>query len=317
MPLLKDTSYQPPFLLSNKHIHSIYPVFFRKIKGVEFSRERITLRDSDFLDLDIAKEGNEKVAILIHGFEGSTSSVYIRAITKTYLANGWDVVGMNLRGCSGEANWLFRSYHSGESDDLDEVIKYVISHHKYEQIALTGFSLGGNILLKYLGEQGKDITKEVKAAVSISAPCDLSKAENALSKVYAHWFLKSLIPKTKEKLKTFPDNILGSTMPKLRSVRDFDDYFTAPVHGFKNVDDYYEKCSAISFVSGIRIPTLLISALDDPFLAPECFPFEEARNSDYFFLKSPKRGGHVAFAQFKASSYWAEEEAANFLAAYI
>ena len=223
---------------------------------------------------------------------------------------------MNLRGCSGEPNLLFRSYHSGESEDVEEVVKYVINHHKYEHIALTGFSLGGNILLKYLGEKGEGIAKEIKAAVSISAPCDLSKAESALSTVYAHWFLKSLIPKTKEKLKTFPDNILGSTMPKLRTVRDFDDYFTAPVHGFKNVDDYYEKCSAISFVSGIRIPTLLISALDDPFLAPECFPFEEARNSDYFFLKSPKRGGHVAFAQFKAESYWAEAEAANFLAAY-
>ena len=318
MPVIKKITYQPPFFLLNKHIHSIYPVFFRKISGVIFNRERITLRDSDFIDLDLASEGNKKAVILIHGFEGSTNSVYIKAMTRAFLQRGWDAIGMNLRGCSGEANLLFRSYHSGETNDLEEVIQYIIGKETYSQIALVGFSLGGNILLKYLGEKGKNIHNKIKSAVAISVPCDLAKSENALNIVYAKWFLKSLIPKTKAKLKLFPDNILGTRIPKIKTIREFDDYFTAPVHGFKNVADYYEKCSSISFISSIKLPTLLLSAQDDPFLAPECFPFDEARNSDYFYLKSPEKGGHVAFAQFKENGeFWAEQEAVNFASSYI
>ncbi|MEM1137493.1 MAG: alpha/beta fold hydrolase [Bacteroidota bacterium] len=317
MPIFEDIPYQPPLLLNNRHLHSAFPVFFRQLPPLAYNREKIILRDGDFIDLDVTSAGNEKVVLLIHGFEGNSQSVYMRAMAQVFFKRRWDVVSMNLRGCSGEANHLFRSYHSGETGDLHEVIEYVINKKKYTQVTLVGFSLGANILLKYLGEQGVGINDYVKASIAVSAPCDLDKAEQGLHSVYAHWFLKSLIPKIKEKMKVHPNNILGSYIPKIKSIREFDDFYTAPVHGYNGVDDYYAQCSSIHFISKIKIPTLLLSAEDDPFLAPECIPYNAAERSEYFFLMSPKKGGHVAFVQFgQQGEYWAEKEAIKFAEKY-
>jgi len=317
MPILPATGYKPPVFLRNRHLHSAYPVFFRKVDYPQVARERFTLSDGDFIDLDITTANNNKAVLLIHGFEGNAQSVYMLAMGKAYLKRGFDVIAMNLRGCSGEPNKLFRAYHSGATDDLHEVVQHIVKK-EYQQLVLTAFSLGANILLKYLGEQQTNLSPKIKAAVAISAPCDLDKAEIALSPVYAYWFLKSLIPKTKEKMKRFPDNILGNKIPRIKSIREFDDFYTAPVHGYEDVDDYYLKCSSIYFLEKIKLPTLLLTAQDDPFLSLESIPFEIAKSHDFLYLMSPFKGGHVAFAKLGSDNeYWGEQRAVEFVSQYI
>lgn len=316
MPILPASDYIPPFFLKNRHLHSAYPVFFRKVDYPQTRRERVVLSDSDFIDLDITTANNSKAVILVHGFEGNAQSVYMLAMGNAYLNRGFDVIAMNLRGCSGEPNHLFRAYHSGETKDLAEVIEHVCKKN-YAQLSLTGFSLGANILLKYLGEQGESLPTKIKAAVAVSAPCNLDKAEAVLSPVYAYWFLKSLLPKTREKMRRFPNNLLGNKIPRIRSIREFDDFYTAPVHGYNGVDDYYQKCSSIFFLEKIKLPTLLLTAQDDPFLSLECIPFEIAKSHDYLHLMSPVKGGHVAFAKLRnGNEYWAEQKAVEFVMRY-
>ena len=317
MPLLSAEDYRPPLLLSNRHINSAYPVFFRKVDYPKTKRERLTLRDGDFIDLDVASIQSNQAILLVHGFEGSSESVYMHAMGKAFLHKGFDVIAMNQRGCSGVPNNMFRAYHSGETEDLHEVIDHV-AKKGYSKLVVIAFSLGANILLKYLGEQGSKLLPIIKAAVAVSAPCDLDKAEAALSPVYAYWFLKSLLPKLREKMRRFPDNPLGSYLPRITSIRGFDDFYTAPVHGYKDVDDYYARCSSIYFLEKIKIPTLLLSAQDDPFISKECIPFDIAKNHECLHLMSPKKGGHVAFTILgKSGEYWAEQKAVKFVMNYV
>ncbi len=317
MPILSAHDYRPPLLLRNRHLNSVYPVFFRKIKFPQTKRERLVLRDGDFVDVDEVMYRHDQAVLLVHGFEGSAQSVYIQAMGNAFLKRKFDVFAMNQRGCSGEANQLFRSYHSGETEDLQEVINHVLSKG-YEKLVVVAFSLGANILLKYLGEKGSEAPNQIKTTVAISAPCDLNKAEEALSPVYAYWFLKSLLPKIREKMQRFPDNPLGKTVPRITSIREFDDFYTAPVHGFKDVDDYYQKCSSIHFLKNIEVPTLLLTAQDDPFLSQECIPFDIAEKHEYLHLLSPSKGGHVAFTILgKDGEYWAEQKAADFVMRYV
>lgn len=299
MPLNQST-YRPLFFLKNPHLATITPNRFRSIKGVSYSRKRLTLKDGDFVDLDFSKVKSNTLVLVLHGLEGNSERAYARGIVKQANLNGWDAGVFNQRGCSGEANRLITSYHSGKTDDLHEVIQFLISQKTYQRIHLIGFSLGGNITLKYLGEQSNSLSSIIHSAVAVSTPIDLESSSKELAKrinrIYMNRFLKSLRIKTKQKLEAFPNcGISLYDLNKCENFSDFDNLYTAPIHGFKNATDYWRKCSSKQFLHDIKIPTLLINALDDPFLDDSCFPTEIAKDSNSFHLIIPKHGGHVGF----------------------
>ena len=321
MPLL-ISKYTAPLFFVSKHLETIYPVVFRNIKDVNFKRERIELNDGDFLDIDWIKKGNKRLLILCHGLEGNTTSKYLQGMAKAASNNHYDIAALNYRGCSGEINRNFRFYHSGETNDLDAVIQFIISKNHYIEIGLIGFSVGGNIILKYLGEKEKTLSPLIKAAVNFSAPCDLKASANTLAKwhnkLYLDRFLKSLRLKIEAKTKQFPSSINLNNYNTIKNFTDFDERYTAPIHGFQDASDYYKKCSSIHYISKITLPTLLVSALNDPFLSEECYPFEQAKKNDQFFLETPKKGGHCGFYKNnKNGNYWSENRALEFLENYF
>ncbi|MFN8258693.1 MAG: alpha/beta fold hydrolase [Bacteroidales bacterium] len=300
MPVIFNSDYKPPLILRNGHINTILPAIFRKVKGIEYKRKRINTNDSDFIDIDISSKGYERTAIILHGLEGNANKPYMKAMAKTCNEAGYDAIAMNLRGCSGDQNLLLSSYHSGKTDDLEFIIQYICKYMKYKQIILIGFSLGGNIVLKYLGEMDKYKPEIIKAGIAISVPCDLKSSAIQLSKfsnkLYLIRFLRSLKKKAIFKIEKF--KVTTVNIEQIKSAGnfyDFDNLFTAWVHGFKNAEDYWEKCSSLKFLSAIRIPTYLFFAKDDPFLPFECYPLKEADNNDYLHLELTEYGGHVGF----------------------
>ncbi len=307
MPLI-SSSYNPPFLFKNGHFSTVYAGAFRKIDNFSQKRERIELPDGDFLDLDWSFSGSvsSKVGILIHGLEGNAQRAYIAGSAKQLNTNGYDVCAINLRTCSGEQNRLYRSYHSGATEDLDAVIHHILANKNYSEIFLKGFSLGGNLTLKYLGED-RDIPKQVKAAMAVSVPCSLHSSCNELLKSknipYALRFKKHLIKKLKAKQKQFPKKISDTDIAQVISLKDFDDIYTSRAHGFKDALDYYEKCSSLPFLSNIKTPTLLLNAENDSFLGAACFPYQEAKNSTDLYLEVSKYGGHVGYYGQKNITY--------------
>jgi predicted alpha/beta-fold hydrolase len=316
MPILKSKEYKPSFIFKYHHFSTIYPSLFRQIKEVKYERERITTPDQDFLDLDWSRVGGKKIIITLHGLEGSSNSKYILGMNRIFNQDNWDAVTMNFRGCSGEVNLVRRGYHSGETTDLDFVINTIFEKYDYEEMVLIGFSLGGNVVLKYAGEKGKNIHPKIKKAIGISAPVDLAGCSAEIEKrhnfIYLQRFLRSLKEKFKLKQHLYPDldaeRILAS-----KTFGDFDGNFTAPVHGFASADDYWTKCSSRNFFQNLAIPTLLVNAKDDSFLSDSCYPFEAAKSNPNLHLLTPKYGGHVGFPQSHPKGfYWSEEQVIEF-----
>jgi uncharacterized protein len=315
MPILEST-FSPPALLRGGHLQTVLPSVFRRVRDVTYERQRITTPDDDFLDVDWSRRGARRVAIISHGLEGSAERGYVRGMARALNREGWDVVAWNYRGCSGEPNRQLRSYHSGASDDLAVVIEHVASLGLHEEIALVGFSLGGNITLKYLGETGSEAHPLVRAAVAFSVPCDLASSARRLAEpanaIYMRRFMTTLREKIRSKAHLLPAEIELDGLDAMRTFLEFDHHYTAPIHGFSSGVDYWARASSRPLLPGIRRPTLLVNALDDPFLTPECFPFEEARGSDCFFLEAPAHGGHVGFME-RPGRYWSERRAVEFL----
>lgn len=303
---------RPPFLFSG-HLETIYPALLRNV-DLHYHRERITTPDKDFLDLDWLHCGATKLVIISHGLEGNSSRAYMKGMARAFSKNGFDVLAWNFRGCSDEMNQQLRFYHSGATDDLD----YVVMHARakgYQEIYLIGFSLGGNLTLKYLGE--RKTYAEIKKAVVFSTPLDLYTSCVKISKpgnrIYSNRFLKSL----KEKVIRKSSVIAGLDLKGIESIDTlirFDDQYTAPLHGFQNAMDYYTKCSSIHFLDAISIPSLIVNARNDPFLSELCYPIAQFRNHTFIKIENPRHGGHVGFAQFnKNGLYWSEERALSFL----
>jgi len=318
MPIIVPSTYRAPRLLSNGHVQTLYSTLFRKVRGVHYQRERITTPDDDFLDLDWSRIGSQRLAILSHGLEGNTRRPYMSGMVRALNAGGWDALGWNYRGCSGEPNKQLRAYHSGSTDDLQIVITHVMAQGIYSDIVLIGFSLGGNITLKYVGERGPQIDPMIKKAVAFSVPCDLKcgalKMAQPANKPYQAMFLRALHERIKRKAQILPDQMSDDGFDQIRSFKDFDDRYIAPIHGFKNAEDYWEKANSKQFLPHICIPTLLVNAKNDPFLAAPCYPFEEAEANPNFFLEVPESGGHVGFIAFNnRGEYWSESRAMEFL----
>jgi predicted alpha/beta-fold hydrolase len=291
---------------------------FRKILGVRYVRERIITPDDDFIDLDGSFIDSDKAAIILHGLEGHSQRSYVLGMIKAFNRRGWDGVAFNFRGCSGETNRRLRSYHSGATEDLHTVVTHLLQKKSYRRLSLVGFSIGGNLTLKYIGERGADLSDRINGAAAISVPCDLESCSRQLAKpsnrLYMKRFLKMFHKKIRLKMKIMPGKIDDRGFASIRTFIAFDERYTAPIHGFSNAKDYYSRSSCKPFLSGINIPTLLLNALDDPFLPNECYPVEEAKNSRHVFLETPHCGGHAGFIAFNpAGEYWHEQRIATFI----
>ena len=316
MPLL-TSSYRPEVFFRNGHLATIYSALLRKVEGPEQFRERIPLPDGDFLDLDWSRSETptHKVLVLLHGLEGNAQRPYMTGSARLFSARGYDVCAVNLRGCSGVPNRLFRSYHSGATEDLHAILRHVLKMSTYKKVYLKGFSLGGNLILKFLGEHPQ-YSDRITGAAAISVPCDLHDSLLQLNKaknwLYTRRFLSTLREKVREKQKRFPERITTAEVEKIRSLKDFDDYYTSRAHGFTDALDYYTRCSSLRFLEGIRVPTLLLNARNDSFLGPRCYPVEACRNHSSVYFESPDYGGHVGFVG-EGSHYYSERRSLEFL----
>ncbi len=321
MPVVKG-NYIPPGIFKSGDASTIYAATLRKVDLTEFKRERIEISDGDFLDLDWSQIQNhhiDKLVILLHGLAGKTDRPYMKGMAKAFNESNWDVLAMNFRGCSEELNRRYRSYHAGASDDLAEVMTHVLSLNRYKSIALVGFSLGGNMLMKYLGENRSRPT-EIVGAVGISVPCDLAGSLGAINKmrnfVYSKRFELNLKQHLYDRASKFPDRISREEIGACRSLRDIDDLYTSKAHGYKNASDYYEQASAMNFLENISIPTLILNAGNDSFLSDKCYPYKIAEDSEYLHLEVPDYGGHVGFVT-GSERYYHEQRAIDFIKALV
>lgn len=299
MPLQPTPDYKPSLFFLGSHVETLYPYLFRNIPDVDYNRERIELPDDDFVDLDWIQSGKQRLIVLCHGLEGSSQSQYMKGMAKAAVARGFDVLSINFRSCSGEMNRQLRLYHHGEISDLKFIINQVISNRNYSKSFLCGFSLGGNVILKYLGTLGSEVPSFIKGAVAISVPCDLASSSDALDQwynyLYTRRFMHSLKPKFQHKSERFPEFVDIQGYDQVRTWQQFDNKFTTQVTGFKNAEEYYAQGSANNFIAGIRIPTLIINALNDPFLVRPSYPVDLCEAHDDVYLEMPKYGGHVGF----------------------
>jgi len=301
--------------LRNGHLNTVYPTIFRKQEDPNYTRVTVPTRDGDFLHVDCLRQGNDRIAILCHGLEGSSQSQYVIGTSKLLNSRNWDTAALNYRGCSGVINTQPRLYHSGATEDLQDTIDHL--GKGYKEIALIGYSLGGNLVLKYLGERGNEVNNNIVASATMSVPLDLGAACLHIHRwqnyIYEKRFLVSLIKKVKAKAEQFPDIIDTEHTRKIKSIYDFDDIYTSVLHGYRNADHYYKSCSSKNFVENIRVPSMIINAMDDPFLPKACYPRDLiSRNNKVVFL-TPKYGGHVGFVNYRQSTYWGEERIAGFL----
>jgi predicted alpha/beta-fold hydrolase len=316
--------YRSAWWLPGAHAQTIAGRLLRRPAPPQLTRERLELADGDFVDLDFAPapRAGAPAVLLLHGLEGSARRGYALITYAALARRGLRAVGMNFRSCSGEPNRTARLYHSGETDDLRHVLAHLRVRLGAPAAGAIGFSLGGNVLLKYLGEEGE--AAPVRAAVAVSVPYDLAAGVRALERsfmgrFYTRIFVKSLVAKALAKSDLIADRCDLERVRAARSFWDFDDAATAPLHGFRDAGDYYERSSSARFLARIRVPTLLLHARDDPFLPEHAVPFAAIRANPRITAAITRRGGHVGFLGGRpwAPTFWAEEEAARFLAGVL
>lgn len=309
-------SYKPLKFLRGRHLETVLPNLLRKVKQLEPTLEKINTPDGDFLQLDWYHKDSSTLAIISHGLEGNSDRPYMKGMAKIFTDNNIDALCWNYRGCGSEINIKPRLYHSGATTDLHTVVQVAIDKG-YKQIVLIGFSLGGNITLKYVGEQGNNLSSHVKAAITFSVPLDLAAGSREISRphnwMYANRFLRNLKKKVRIKHQQFPQVIKLNGLSEINNLRDFDDIYTGPIHGFAGADDYYFQCSAIRFLEDINIPSLIVNAKNDPFLPTECYPYELIERCPEIDFETPNHGGHVGFVELnKQGYYWSEKRALAF-----
>lgn len=317
---IAESSFRPAPWLPGPHLQTLWPFLARRNPIPELDWERLELPDGDFLDLAWSGNGRN-ICIILHGLEGSYRSHYAPALIETLSASGWCVAFMHFRGCGGDINRLPRSYHSGETGDLRHVIRLLRIRHQPASMVATGFSLGGNVLLKYLGESGTDAGLD--AAVAISVPFDLAagaaKLERGLSRLYQWWLVRALQQKIRTKFGKLASPIPLDNLENLNTFRRFDHAVTAPLHGFRDADDYYRHSSSRRYLYHIRVPALLLQAADDPFLPESAIP-DAPELSPSVRLELSSTGGHVGFVGGRypwRPIYWLEHRIPEFLSGFI
>lgn len=329
MPITQQY-FRPAWWLNNPHLQTLYPALLRKPSPLQRRRERLSTPDGDFIDLDWYGENHGSIAILLHGLSGSSGSGYIVGLQQALMQSGFISVAMNFRGCSGEPNRLARCYHSGETEDIDFVCRTLRQRHPHADFTAVGFSLGGNVLLKWLGEQGH--TAGVSAAVAVSVPLLLNecatKLDNGFSRIYRKHLLDELKRYMRVKQRFLQTSGLEAEADKLvrlgdladiRSFWQYDDRVVAKLHGFADVHDYYRRSSSRQFLSKIRVPTLVIQAEDDPFMTPAVLPDAEEL-APQVQLEICSGGGHVGFVSGRnlcGTDYWLERRILSFFGDYL
>ena len=315
MAIIKS-EFKPAWWLRGAHQQTVWSTFFRKLPDPDLKKERIELDDGDFLDLAWIGSEDGKIILILHGLEGNKDSSYVKGIMQTLSAAGYRCCLMHFRGCSGEPNRLPRSYHSGETGDLQQVIDHIQKHHQRNVYAAIGYSLGGNALLKWLGENENDAP--VKTAVAVSVPFSLDDAARRMGTGLSRSYEKHLVSRLQEKYREkFSDlqSPLKIDIDQLDTFYLFDDQVTAPLHGFSGVDDYYEKSSCAQFLPHITKPTLILHAKDDPFMWPDSIPAENELSPNVR-LELSEKGGHVGFISGSAPwkpKYWLDQRILEWL----
>lgn len=321
------THFKPAWWLNNAHLQTIFPALFRKQKQLENCwRERLITPDKDYVDLDWCGEAGKPLVILLHGLTGSSESGYINGLQKTLSEQGFRTVVLNFRGCSGESNNLARCYHSGDTEDIDFLYQTLRQREPDTEMAVIGFSLGGNVLLKWLGEQSKKVS--LFAAIAVSVPLVLSTCATKLDTGFSRFYRGNLIRELKDYMQSKVEHLnkIGQfqEMEKIHSLGDiskvqsfwqYDDQVVAKLHGFDSAEDYYQRSSSRYYLNGITIPTLLIQSVDDPFMTEEVIP-DESELSSKVTLEITQGGGHVGFVSGKIPfrpSYWLEWRIPAFL----
>jgi hypothetical protein len=290
--------YRAPWWLPGGNAQTIYASVFAPVARTAVRRERWDTPDGDFVDVDrVDAPDSAPLLVLFHGLEGGSSSHYARALLATARTRGWRAALPHFRGCGGELNRLPRAYHSGDSDEIDWMLRRLAREHGRALYA-AGVSLGGNALLKWLGERGEEAGRVVRAAAAVSAPVDLTAAGDALergfNRVYTRNFLITMKRKSAAKLARHPGLFDGRRVARSRTLREFDDLVTAPLHGFRDAADYWARASAKPWLAHIRVPTLVVNARNDPFLPAASLPRPD-EVAPQVTLEYPPAGGHVGF----------------------
>lgn len=323
------TPYAPTKWLPTGHLQTVFGRMMRRKDGIIFHRRRIDTPDGDFIDLDFPEVAGHlppkdaPLVLLLHGLEGNARRSYACETYRRLAKLGIRSVGMNYRSCSGEINRVARFYHSGATDDVMLVLAALANWFPNSRRGLIGFSLGANLTLKFLGEQGENAKKWVETAVAVSPPFDMKKSAELLaqgiSRLYVRYFLHSLHHKIRAKAELLEPKVDMEKLLAARTFREFDDAGTAPLAGFKNADDYYEKCSTAQFLPAIEVPTLVLRALDDPLFAPDDVPYNLIEANPCLTAGVTPQGGHMGFVEGRPGRFncWAEQEAARFLAAHL
>ena len=326
-----ELTYTPAWWVPGAHLQTIWSRVFRRLPTVALRTERWTTPDDD--EIEIQRLDSPASAgpasprlILLHGLEGSIRSSYLQGTLALAQARGWAADVIIFRGCGGVMNRQRRMYHSGETSDLEFVVNRLICDDGNRSLVLAGFSLGGNVLLKWLGERTAPLPEQVRGAAAVSVPFDLERGarhiENGVSRIYTRFFLRTLKQKACAKLQHFPGAFDASALDRATTLYDFDDAVTAPLHGFADAHDYYSQSSSLQYLSAVRVPTLLLSARDDPFLPDDVLQrvIHEAGDNPQLELELWPRGGHVGFVSGQSpfdAHYYAEERVVEFLGALL
>jgi predicted alpha/beta-fold hydrolase len=308
--MITASAFHPAWWLPGPHLQTIYPSLLRRRRHPELKRERFELPDGDFVDLDWTRNDGRALVLVLHGLEGSLESHYTGGILEALVEAGFRAVLMYFRGCSGEPNRLARSYHSGDTADLQTVLAHLAGHPAAKPLAVIGYSLGGNVLLKALGEGAG--MEPVRSAVAVSVPFDLDRAawrlQQGVSRIYQRYLLNKLRRSYRAKLPMHAMPVSPERLEALDTFRKFDDEVTAPLHGFRDVDDYYGRSSSRQYLRTITTPTLVLHAEDDPFVPRDAIP-TDGELGPGVTLELSRRGGHVGFVAgalpFRAE-YWLE-----------
>ena len=319
MPMV-PSRYRCPWWCRQPHVNTIWPSLFRRVAFPRTGtpplsqRERLLTDDGDFLDVDIYRHPSppQGVAVISHGLEGNSRRHYVRGMADVLYALDFDILAWNMRGCSGEPNATDRLYHMGETGDLATVVRRAEAWDR--PIVLAGFSMGGNQILKWLGTRAA--SPQVRCALAISVPCDLESAAEVMDgpscRIYMRYFMKTMIPKVREKARRFPSYPSMAGVETFRTFAQFDGRFTAPLYGYGSAREYWRDNSVLRYLPDIGIPTYLLVSADDPFCSPRCYPRKEAENNALLHLEIAPHGGHSGFIQ-TGVRYYSEQRAADFL----
>jgi len=322
----REIIYSPAWWIPGGHLQTLWGKLFRRQPPAPTTLERWETPDGDFVELHrlSAAPGTPRV-LLLHGLEGTVRSHYAQGLLNEAARRRWGADLLIFRSCGSEPNRTRRFYHSGETTDAALMLERVSREYPTSPLAIAGVSLGGNVLLKFLGERGNDLPPQLKAAAAISVPFDLSRSSRRInrgfSRFYQQFFLNSLRRKAQEKARRFPDLAPGDKISGLRTLEDFDNLITGPLHGFRDADDYYQQSSSLPRLKHIKLTTLLLSAVDDPMLPPEVLDEVQdiARRNPALHLEFVQKGGHAGFiagsrpwrpfyyAEYRVGEFFAEQ----------